>query len=266
MLVKNEEDIIESCLQDASRWIDKMFILDNGSDDRTWDIIKRMAEENDKIVPWKRDFAPYRRTMRTEIFREFRDIASDGDWWYIADSDEFLVDDPREFLAAVPKKNHVVFKKSIDYFLTPGDIEEWEFTDDFGKDRPHIRYISERCWSEIRFFRHRSRLDWDIADEKPAHIGIWHPTPILIRHYQFRSPAQMQRRLDIRNKIPKDAEGRPFRHVKETDWHQLLKSRDELLLDAGVEQYKTLPLQRKLREPFLEHAVKRILHGMRIWP
>ncbi len=265
-MVKNEEDVIKDCLLDASRWIDKLFVLDNGSDDRTWEIVQEVARDVEKIVPWKQDFTPYRRTMRTEIFNEFRDFATDGDWWYIADSDEFLVDDPREFLAAVPKKYHVVFKKSIDYFLTPEDIEEWQFTGDFSRDREHITHISGKCWAEIRFFRHRSRLEWAPKDEKPARIGVWYPVPILIRHYQFRSPAQMQRRLDIRNKIPKDAEGRPFRHVKETDWHQLLRARSELLPDAGVEQYKTLPLQRTLREPFLEHAVKRILHGMRIWP
>jgi hypothetical protein len=266
MLVKNEKDIIECSLRDALRWIDKMFILDNGSDDGTWEILNRMAKENDKIVPWKQDFTPYRRIMRTEIFNEFRNCASDGDWWYWADSDEFLVDDPREFLAKVPKKNHVVFKKSIDYFLTPEDIKEWEFTGDFEIDREHIKYFTEHCWAEIRFFRHRSRLDWAAQDEKPAHIGIWHPTPILIRHYQFRSPTQMQRRLDIRNKIPKDAEGRPFRHVKETRWEQLLKDRNDLVLDAGVEQYRSLPMQRSLREPFLEHIAKRFLHGTGILP
>lgn len=264
MLVKDEADVIAQCLAESSRWIDRMYILDNGSTDGTWEILQSMQSE--RIVIWKRDFTPYRRTMRTEIFNEFRGEAQNGDWWYIADSDEFLAEDPRAFLGSVPRSHHVVFKKSIDYFLSPECVEEYDFSGDFSRDREHIQFISPNCWSEIRFFRHRDRLRWEPAEEKPTHIGIWHPEPILVRHYQYRSPAQMQRRLDIRNRIPRNSQGRPFPHVKEKDWRELLKTRDSLVRDGGIEQYRKLPMRRNLKEPFAKRILKGFFHGTGILP
>lgn len=264
MVVKNEADVIAQCLSELSRWFDRIFILDNGSTDGTWEILQSM--ESDRVVLWKQDSSPFRRTMRAEIFNEFRGEARSGDWWYIADSDVFLAEDPREFLGSVPRSHHVVFKKSIDYFLSPECVSEYEFTGDFSRDREHIKFISPDCWAEIRFFRHRDRLRWELTEEKPAHIGVWHPDPILIRHYQYRSPAQMQRRLDVRNRIPRDTQGRPFRHVKETDWHELLKPRDTLVMDGGVEQYRNFPMRRNLVEPFATRLAKGFLHGTGILP
>ncbi len=150
MLVKDEADILEEFLSEASKWADHIFVIDNGSEDGSWEIIQSM--KSDKIVPWKQDFSPYRRTMRAEIFQEFRNLAEDGDWWFFADVDEFYVENPREFLVKVPEKYQVVFKKSIDYFLTKEDIEEYMFTGDFKKDKEYIRYINPACWTETRFF------------------------------------------------------------------------------------------------------------------
>lgn len=268
MLVKDEADIIRSCVEDALRWVDALYILDNGSTDGSWEILQEM--KSDKVVPWKQDFTPYRRSMRAEIFNEFRGNCEDGDWWFIADADEFYLDDPRSFLAGVPSSYHVVFKKSIDYFITGEDIAEYEFTGDFGRDREHIRYIEPRCWTEIRFFKYRSRMRWDPSkkqqEQKPDHTGIWYPKPITVRHYQYRSPMQMQRRLDIRNSIPKDKEGRPFRHVKQTDWHELLRTRSSLVLDVGEAAYAALPVRREIKEKPLDLIVKKVLHGSGIYP
>ena len=53
MLVKNEADIVASVLKDAEKWADKIFILDNGSTDGTWEIIqslKNNLEENNKLI------------------------------------------------------------------------------------------------------------------------------------------------------------------------------------------------------------------------
>lgn len=49
---------------------------------------------------------------------------------------------------------------------------------------------------------------------------------ILVKHYQFRSPQQMQKRLDVRNSAEAKKNGLAFRHVKESDWHELLKKKE----------------------------------------
>lgn len=51
MLVKNEADIVGYVLKEAEKWADKIFIIDNGSTDGTWEIIKSM--KNEIITPWK---------------------------------------------------------------------------------------------------------------------------------------------------------------------------------------------------------------------
>jgi hypothetical protein len=45
--------------------------------------------------------------MRLLVGHDSRHLACerlDGDWWCILDADEFYIDDPREFLEAVPKR------------------------------------------------------------------------------------------------------------------------------------------------------------------
>lgn len=51
MLVKNESDIVGYVLKEAEKWVDKIFIIDNGSTDGTWEIIQSMR--NEIITPWK---------------------------------------------------------------------------------------------------------------------------------------------------------------------------------------------------------------------
>lgn len=268
MLVKDEADIIQHCISDALRWADALYILDNGSTDGSWEILQRLR--SDRVVPWKQDHSPYRRSMRAEIFNEFRSNAQDGDWWFIADADEFYPDNTREFLATVPHHYRVVCKKSIDYFITEEDIEEYEFTGDFTRDRDHIRYIEPNCWTECRFFRHRTRLRWDPSKKEqkqmPDHAGLFYPSLIPVRHYQYRSPKQMQHRLDIRTQIPRDKIGQPFKHIKQTDWHELLRPRASLVLDPGPQGYSALGTRRTIKEKPLDRIVKLVLHGTGIYP
>ena len=43
MIVKNEIDIIRSVLSAAEEWANKIYIVDNGSTDGTWEAILSMA-------------------------------------------------------------------------------------------------------------------------------------------------------------------------------------------------------------------------------
>ena len=43
MIVKNEFDIIRSVLSAAEEWANKIYIVDNGSTDGTWEAILSMA-------------------------------------------------------------------------------------------------------------------------------------------------------------------------------------------------------------------------------
>lgn len=250
MLVKDEADIVQSVILDAKRWADRIFVLDNGSTDGTWEEVLSLAD--DTVVAWKQDFRPYHNGLRADVYNAFKGEAQAGDWWcFKLDADEFYVDDPREFLSGVSAKYDLVAKKSLDYFITHEDIAEHNFTGSFEADKPFIRHILGGCYSEPRFFREHKGIKWRAVPEEhyPPYAGLLSPQTILVRHYQFRSPTQMQKRLDIRNAAAVKSGGKSFRHVKETDWHELLRHRSELVFDDGrVETYNALPIRNNTRQ------------------
>lgn len=90
MIVKNEEDVLERCLESVSGLMDEIIILDTGSTDRTREIAARFT---DKIFhfPWRDDFA----AARNESFSH---ASMDYCMWLDAD-DVLLEEDRQAFLA-----------------------------------------------------------------------------------------------------------------------------------------------------------------------
>ncbi|AFG36160.1 glycosyltransferase family 2 protein [Spirochaeta africana] len=195
-MVKNEADVVDAMLLDARRWAYKIFVYDNGSTDGTWQKVQALAD--DVIVPWKSEDVPFHNELRADVFAEFRHLARPGDWWcYRLDADEFYVEDPREFLAAIPSRYSVAVKKSLDYLLTKEDVDEYDFCGDFIADQGKITYLSPHTFLESRFFRHRNGIIWDA--QKRTYGGPVYPRPITVQHYQYRSPQQIQQRLETRH-------------------------------------------------------------------
>lgn len=215
--VKNEIDIIAYSLREASKWADKIFILDNGSTDGTWELIQSMA--NEKIIPWRQDNKVFYRGIRLEIFNEFRDIATESDWWCIMDTDEFYIDDPREFLNKISSRYSVICTNTIEYVITTQDVEQYSYSGNFEDDKEKIRYYKNIGWVETRFFRHRKNMSWPYPEKLPVHIGPQCPDRIKVKHYPLRSPDQIQVRLDTRNAAVKGGyEG--WLHNRQTRWEE----------------------------------------------
>jgi glycosyltransferase involved in cell wall biosynthesis len=263
-VVKNEADIIQYSLKMASRWADKIFVLDNGSTDGTWEKVLEIAD--DKIIPWKQEFKPFYEGLRGEVFNHFRSEAQEGDWWcFRLDADEFYADDPREFLPKVPARYHFVQTQTFEFQLTTDDLQEITFTGDAAQDIPHIRYYNQYTYAEARFFRHRVRLQWEAGLDRPRHIGIASPVRIRVRHYQYRSPEQLQRRIATRIQARQDGFA-GWEHAANPQWMEYLQARDTmfhytddaaLTTKGNVNQYTHKP-----------HVLllKRIFHGLGIWP
>jgi len=262
-LTRNEADVVEHCLREAEKWADRIYLYDGASTDGTWERIQAMKSE--RIVPWRCDSAVFREGLRAEVFADRRAESEVGDWWCQLNADEFYVENPRDFLAGVPASDHVVWAVNLQYFLTHEDIAEGDITGDFPKDRERLRYYAAAC-AEPRFFRYRKALRWDLNDAWPAHLGVIHRRAMHFRHYCYRSPQQIQMRLNVRRENrARGFEG--WEHAKEADWREKLVACSALHRDAGDGQFVVEEhVRRQYRESFARRAFKRLMHGAGFWP
>lgn len=84
VITKNEEDRIKACLESV-KWADEIVVADNGSTDKTLEIVK---EYTDKIVKFEsNDFA----ALRNKAMEEAK-----GDWVLYVDADERVLEPLRE--------------------------------------------------------------------------------------------------------------------------------------------------------------------------
>lgn len=266
-LVKNEGDIMEFFLRESARWCDRIYVFDNGSTDGTWQTAQNLAATIPQVLPYASDGRPFDDSLRAEVFNQFRREASSGDWWCRLDADEIYLDDPRAFLSGVPAAHHVVWAIHLQYYLTHEDLTRFDVTnlEPPRIDRANLprRYTANA--SEPRFFRHRSGLAWP-AGAWPRHVGLVHPRRIRVQHFQYRSPAQMQVRVATRREAEQSG-WQHFQHSLGGDWQTLIKDTAGLDLDAGDGRFviDESKLPRNLERPAIR-ALKRLMHGFRLWP
>jgi len=270
MIIKNEADVIRFNLEESRKWCDTIYVFDNGSSDRTWDIVNERAACDPGVIPFRSAGIPFQNSLRGDIFRAFRTRAAAGDWWCRLDADEFYIDEPREFLSLVPRSDHVVWALHFQYYLTKEDCASFpapmarppEITP---ANAPRHFLVNA---SEPRFFRHRAGLTWKAHSSWPSHMGVVHARRIRLRHFQFRSPAQIQLRLDTRH-LAVEQGCLSFAHNLETEWTEcLVRSQDvnyeetaHSLEDAAIARGTPSHLESKQRR-----FLKRVLHGLGIWP
>ena len=216
-LARDEADVITQTLTAAATWSDAVYVFDNGSEDGTWEAVLDLAATDSRIVPDRRDSTPYSPNLRRVLFEAHRANATDGDWWCVLDADEFYIDDPRAFLAHVPRRFDEVWAASFEYYFTEKDVAR--YTRDptlYGDDVPveqKLRYYLNN-WSEPRFFRYARGLVW-AKGAWPVRLGPAYPRRIRLKHFQYRSPAQIEKRIRIR----RDAMERGrFLHEMLPDW------------------------------------------------
>ncbi len=267
-LVKNEADILRYFLRESARWCDHIHVFDNGSDDGTWELAQTLSRELPQVVPFRQHDAPFDDALRAEVFNHCRAAAQPGDWWCRLDADEIYIDDPRAFLARVPALHHVVWTAHLQYYLTAGDLERLPGSAE--TQPPEMTAELLPRWyvanaAEARFFRHRRGLEWT-GGAWPRHLGVVTPERIRVQHFQYRSPAQVQRRLDTRRRAAERG-WQHFGHSLEKHWREKLADSRELQLDRGdgryVIDFDHLP---RPAEAAWQRPLKLFLHAAGIWP
>lgn len=220
-ILKDEADVVAECLTAAAEWADHLYVLDNGSTDGTWEIVQELATRVPQVVAWKQEAVPFSDGLRARIYEAFKDRAQPGDWWCRADADEFYVDDPRVFLAKVGREHDVVWTASFSYYFTDRDAEAYaqdpsRYADDVPIEQKIRHYVNH--WGEPRFFRHRPGLTWSESEGGfPTFVvsSAAYPVRLWVKHFPYRSPQQIERRLVARNAA---LAGGWFAHEAIADW------------------------------------------------
>lgn len=263
LLVKNEEDVVSYCLTEAAKWADHIYVYDGGSSDGTWEIVKSLASE--KIIPWKQDGKVFSEGLRAEVFNAFRHLSAEGDWWLQLNADEFHLPDLRSILSRIPQGYDFVWGIPIEYYITWDDLTGIDFSKPIEQVLSALRHY-KIDWSEPRCFRYRRRLVWNEESAWPNHVGIVAKPRIMFKHYPYRSPEQIQTRLDVR----RDNRRRGFTgwsHAAQVSWREKIVDASEYFIDDRSGSYvmneEGLP---KHIEPAPRRLVKKLMHGSGIWP
>lgn len=254
-IVKNEADIIAYTLKKASEWADKIIVLDNGSTDGTWEIVKELSDK--QIVAFKQDFGPYSDGMRSQVFHAFKHELTNEDWWVIQDSDEIYQESPKDFIFTNQGYCHHINGKKID-FLPSKEVFENSDAIHIGSFEKDFTLYSGNAWSEPRIMKNRYGMKW--TKIWPDFLGVRCNETIHISHFPLRSKRQEQMRKSIR-KESIERGGQVFGH-----WVQE-NTRNFDMIDSRTDQrdpFRVSVIRNKLNKQFIKKILYRILFGFKI--
>ncbi len=172
MIVKDEEELLEGCLESIRDWVDEIILVDTGSTDRTVEIAEQYGA---KIFhqPWEGNFSKH---------RNYSIEQASSDWIFIIDADErFEVDDLKIVRPLLGDQNCNII--SINVFNVYGDNNE-----------------EKTFLPSVRFFRSETGLRYEgivhnVLTLKPE--TVVHRTPARIRHLGYDlSKEKMQKKAE----------------------------------------------------------------------
>lgn len=247
LCLKDEADVVEEHLRHAQRFCDRVFVMDNGSSDESWNIVQEVAREPDsRIVPVGVFLEPFFNGIRCRIHEVATQGLTDEDWLLQLDVDEFIDVDPRPWLDRANAEGFGRIRTwQAQFQFTDVDLRGWQKGED-DRSRPiadRRRYFAVD-WREARFWRHAPGREWN--DARPDRtIPPWAtdtaPFCLVNRHYQYRDPEQITKRLPLRS------DNRYFPHSTHEDWKHLVKDHRWLRRWDGVTPIKPRPWRYYLR-------------------
>jgi len=246
-LVKDEADVIAQCLRHAAEFCHKIYVLDNGSTDGSWQIVQALAKENSVIVPYCQTTEPFSNSLRNRIYNEFHELFDEQDWWLILDADEFLVKPPQQAIAqAKQEQADIIEAWQAQFYFTDLEYGQWQKQQEDLK----LPILERRCyyqinWKEPRLFRNNPDESWSMNSHKrvPDCLKKVAKNKVINRHYQYRDPIQMAKRFSLRQGLSSD-----FSHAQQMTWLNQIKPAFNLEKLTLTQEWQVSWLQRRLIE------------------
>lgn len=208
MVVRDEDDIIEQCLNHLLEWIDSVYVLDLGSTDETWNIVREIASRDKRVVPVQSAPFVFNNSLRGFVFEKYRAGFKDGDWILRLDADEFYHVSPRSFVRDRLLRGETCIHLGWYFFrLSSVELEDYEtgrvdvLADRARPIEERRRFFKVTSHTEPRMFRYRPAMKWSPSASFPHHAGYVARERIPIRHYPHRDPLQMDRRYHLRSEM-----------------------------------------------------------------
>lgn len=141
MIVKNEEEHIERCLESVKGFVDEMIVVDTGSTDTTINIAEELGAKVFHFT-WMDDFSAARNFGLTQ---------ATGDWILSLDADEYLTNGKEEIRHHITTSSSIGRLKIISNFDDDG-VEKESFTYTsrlFPNGIPYTGRIHEQLESDL---------------------------------------------------------------------------------------------------------------------
>jgi glycosyltransferase involved in cell wall biosynthesis len=273
--VRDEGDIIGQSLRHLLTWADSVFVFDTGSCDDTWDVVQTFAAADSRVKPVSRKAVYFNDTIvRAWLFEQARASMKDGDWFARVDADEFYHSNPRKFIASsIRPCESVVYYSIYNFQLTASEVAAWYEGRETTADRvrpieSRRRYFTITDYAEPRFCRYRRTMQWSPDASFPYNAGYVARARIPMRHYSYRDPDQLIRRVQIRAFMMSDESNRrvwqrpDLHHWSQAEWSKFIVP-DELpglrKWEAGTE----LPENQSATHlrPFAVRLCQRMIHA-----
>jgi hypothetical protein len=226
MVAQNEGDIITETLTFLRRLnvFDRIFFFDLGSED---DTLTKAEQFTDFLYEPQRLDHVYTEGLRFELLARHRPFFREGDWLAIVDADEMYDEDPTSFIEIAEREQATCISTyQAEFMLTDKDLASIDSEDSrlpISNRRKH--YLIQ--WSEDRFFKFMPGAEL-LTNVRPC------SRKLVNRHYQCRTPAQMQ--LRIRTRLANRVKARHL--ARRQTWPQIFSPHwKDYVMPHGVLHY-----------------------------
>lgn len=199
MTVLNEEDIISEVIEDIINQKIKPVVLDNGSSDETYEILKDYERKGRIILTQSSESGVKSNVIRRKLY----DVALtySPDWFVRIDADEFLETGQenkslREGICEADNGGYNLIQfNRFDFFMTDDDEEA-------SSVKKRLRYYSYQNDFQYRAWKYFPGINRDTISHFPLFpkeitYKIF-PKKFVLRHYPFRSREQAEKKMSDR--------------------------------------------------------------------